>query len=76
MWRPTVEGDYFIRPDHLDRTERYEFSNVRPLARERYTMRGRVPVVLEEREAVAVAPVAADFAAVEPELEGDSGDDR
>ena len=76
MWRPTVEGDYFIRPDQLDRTESYEFSNVRPIARERYTIRGRAPVVLEEREAVAVAPVEADFAAVEPELEGDSGDDR
>ena len=48
MWRPTVEGDYFIRPDHLDRTERYEFGNVRPVVRERYTLRGRQPVVLEE----------------------------
>jgi hypothetical protein len=39
-------------------------------------MRGREPVVLEEREAVAVAPVDADFEAVEPALEDDSGDDR
>ena len=76
MWRPTVEGDYFIRPDHLDRTERYEFSNVQPIARERDTLWGREPIVLEEREAVAVAPVDADFGAVEPELEDDSGDDR
>ena len=76
MWRPTVEGDYFIRPDHLDRTERYEFSNVQPIARERDTIWGREPIVLEEREAVAVAPIDADFGAVEPELEDDSGDDR
>jgi hypothetical protein len=77
MWRPTVEGDYFIRPDHLDRTERYEFSNVKPVARERYTIRGREPVMVEaEEESVAVAPVDADFEAVEPELEDESGDDR
>ena len=77
MWRPTVEGDYFIRPDHLDRTEHYEFSNVRPVARERYTIRGREPVVVEEHEqAVAVAPVEGGFAVVEPELEDNSGNDR
>src|SRR5436853_5009492 len=62
MWRPTVEGDYFIRPDHLDRTEHYEFSNVRPVVREHYTVRGREPVVLErtemehDEETVATAP--------------------
>jgi hypothetical protein len=77
MWRPTVEGDYFIRPDHLDRTEHYEFSNVRPVVRERYTVRGREPMVIEDREeAVAVAPLDRDMAPVEPELEDDSTDDR
>jgi hypothetical protein len=77
MWRPTVEGDYFIRPDHFDRTEHYEFSNVQPVVRERYTIRGREPMVVEEHEeAVAAAPLDRDMAPVEPELEDDSGDDR
>jgi hypothetical protein len=53
MWRPTVEGDYFIRPDHLDRTEHYEFGNWRPVARERYTLHGRQPIAFEEREQTA-----------------------
>jgi hypothetical protein len=81
MWRPTVEGDYFIRPDHLDGTERYEFGNVRPVVRERYTLHGRQAVLHEEETVavepseVAVAPAPSDMAPVEPELE-DSGDDR
>jgi hypothetical protein len=81
MWRPTVEGDYFIRPDHLDRTERYEFGNVRPVVRERYTLRGREAVLHEEDvvtaepSEVAVAPAEPDMAPVEPDLE-DAGDDR
>lgn len=80
MWRPTVEGDYFIRPDHLDKTERYEWSNVRPVVRERYTIRGREPVVLEESERVVVSDAdvdaVADSTPIEPEIEDDSGDDR
>jgi hypothetical protein len=80
MWRPTVEGDYFIRPDHFDRTERYEWGNFRPVARERYTIRGREPFAFEERETVvAEAPAPIDYEAVEavePDLEGDIGDDR
>jgi hypothetical protein len=81
MWRPTVEGDYFIRPDHLDRTEHYEFGNFRPIAQERYTLHGR-EVVVREEEAVAAVPlesgsrsVDAEVAPIEPELE-DAGDDR
>jgi hypothetical protein len=83
MWRPTVEGDYFIRPDHLDRTEHYEFSNVRPVVREHYTIRGREPIVLDERAEVereetvaAAAPVEATIQPAEPALEDGSGDDR
>jgi len=85
MWRPTVEGDYFIRPDHLDRTEHYEFSNVRPVVREHYTIRGREPIVARERaeveaeeptETVAAAPVEATIQPAEPALEDGSGDDR
>ncbi len=74
MWRPTVEGDYFIRPDHLDRTERYEFSNVRPVARERYTLHGREAYAVERearQEVVADTPLV-EYEAVEPELEDDS----
>lgn len=83
MWRPTVEGDYFIRPDHLDRTEHYEFGNVRPVVREHYTVRGREPIVLDERAEVereetvaAAAPVEATIQPAEPALEDSSGDDR
>lgn len=89
MWRPTVEGDYFIRPDHLDRTERYEFSNVRPVVGRRYPVQGREPVEslepveaeeqaesVEDEESVAVAPVGTEHEAVEPELEDDLSDDR
>ena len=84
MWRPTVEGDYFIRPDHLDRTEHYEFSNVRPVVREHYTIRGREPIVLDERdeigheETVAVAPAEEVIQPAEPSLEPslEDGDDR
>jgi hypothetical protein len=50
MWRPTVEGDYFVRPDHLDHTERFEVGNFRPVAREHYTVIGRRPAAFEERE--------------------------
>lgn len=76
MWRPTVEGDYYVRPDHLDRTERFEFSNVQPIVRERYTIRGREPVVLEETEEAVVTETVADATPVEPYLEDDSADDR
>src|SRR5690606_26038384 len=77
MWRPTVEGDYFVRPDHLDKTERFQFSNVRPLVRERYTIRGREPVVLEEKEVFyADDETVADATPIEPEIEDDSADDR
>jgi hypothetical protein len=76
MWRPTVEGDYFIRPDHLDRVEHYEFSNVQPVVRERYSIRGREPVVLEEREENLAAAPTADtetvIAPAEPMLEDSS----
>ena len=76
MWRPTVEGDYFIRPDHLDRTERYEFGNVRPIVRERYTVRGREPVVLEHTDEVVINETIAESAPVEPVIEYESADDR
>ncbi len=79
MWRPTVEGDYYIRPDHLDRTERYEFSNVRPIAHERYTLHDRHAVVREEEAVAIVEQVEAGDAVMtapdEPVLE-DADEDR
>ncbi len=83
MWRPTVEGDYFIRPDHLDRTEHYEWGNFRPVVRERYTLHGRQAVVHEDEAVASAEPESAPSAEaepepsapVEPQLE-DSMDDR
>ena len=80
MWRPTVEGDYFVRPDHLDRTERYQFGNFDPVVQERYTLRGREVVVREAEpmasvEAEAVPRGTLEVTPVEPAIE-DAGDDR
>ena len=36
-WRVTVEGDYYVRPDHLDGSEHFDFTNVEPVVHERYT---------------------------------------
>jgi len=73
MWRPTVEGNYFVRPDHLDRTEHYQFGNCRAAVRDRYT-----PVCGQEHaETVAAAPVEQQGIPAEPELEdGSASDDR
>jgi len=68
MWRPTVEGDYFIRPDHLDHTERYEWGNFRPVVREQYTLRGREPMMAEEVPPT-VASSSTGSEPAEPELE-------
>ena len=38
LWRPTVEGDYFIRPDHLDGSEHFDVVNTRPVFHGRYTV--------------------------------------
>lgn len=80
MWRPTVEGDYFIRPDHLDRTEHYEWGNFRPVVREQYTLHGREPILHEEEsvasiETETVPTGTVEVAPAEPVLE-DAGDDR
>jgi len=76
MWRPTVEGDYYVRPDHLDGTERFEVGNVRPIARERYTVRGREPVVLEKTDDIPVTETVADSTQDASQIEWDLGDDR
>lgn len=81
MWRPTVEGDYYIRPDHLDRTEHYDWGNFRPVVHEQYTLHGREAVVHEEESVASVDTetvppgTVEPSAPVEPKLE-DSMDDR
>ncbi len=35
-WRVTVEGDYFIRSDHFDGSERFEVINIDPVVHDRY----------------------------------------
>jgi hypothetical protein len=36
MWRVTTEGDYYVRPDHFDGSERFDFTNVGPVVHDRY----------------------------------------
>lgn len=38
LWRPTVEGDYYIRPGHLDRSERFRFNGTVPNERVSYVV--------------------------------------
>lgn len=35
-WRVTVEGDYYIRPEHFDGAERFEVINIEPVIHDRY----------------------------------------
>src|SRR6185369_8483117 len=39
LWRPTVEGDYFVRTDHLDGAEHFDPINTTPVFHGRYTVR-------------------------------------
>jgi hypothetical protein len=39
LWRPTVEGDYFVRTDHLDGAEHFDPVNTTPVFHGRYTVR-------------------------------------
>jgi len=38
LWRPTVDGDYHIRPAHLDGTEPFRFSDATPPESVRYRL--------------------------------------
>ncbi len=38
LWRPTVEGDYFMRPGHLDGAEPFRPVNTNPVFQGRYTV--------------------------------------
>jgi len=43
IWRPTVEGHYAIRPDHLDGRERFRFNGAVPAVREPETFDQPIP---------------------------------
>jgi hypothetical protein len=58
LWRPTVEGDYYIRPDQLDGTEGFRFNGTTPI-RERRTVTVREHVV-SDAETVEAEPVESD----------------
>jgi hypothetical protein len=36
VWRVSVEGDYYMRSDHLDGTERFDVINTDPVVHDRY----------------------------------------
>lgn len=36
VWRVSVDGDYYVRSDHLDGSERFDFTNVDPVVHDRY----------------------------------------
>jgi hypothetical protein len=41
VWRPTVEGNYYITPDHFDGERQFRFSNLEPVIRETNSAIGR-----------------------------------
>jgi hypothetical protein len=43
LWRPTVDGHYFIRPGHLDGRERFRFNGAVPAVREPETFDQPIP---------------------------------
>lgn len=62
IWRPLVEGDYFVRPDHLDRQERFQVGNYARVPREQHTFRGPVTDAYVGTGATSVSPAAVDDA--------------
>lgn len=61
LWRPTVEGQYYVRPDHLDGRERFRFNGASP--------KGPSPATLE-----AEAGSAEPHEAVRDDASEESGD--
>ena len=47
LWRPTVEGHYSIRPDHLDGRERFRFNGAVPAVREPETFDEPIPAAAD-----------------------------
>jgi len=62
LWRPTVEGDYYITPDHFDGERQFRFSNVDPVVYETNTLRGRDAVT----SISARCPGADDYVETDP----------
>jgi hypothetical protein len=60
IWRPLTEGDYFVRPDHLDRTERFQFGNYARQPRQQHAYRGPVVDTYVDTSASSVMPEAPD----------------
>ena len=52
LWRPTVEGHYSIRPDHLDGRERFRFNGVVPAVREPERFDEPIPAAAEEIDSI------------------------
>jgi hypothetical protein len=48
LWRPTVEGHYYIRPSHLDGRERFHFNGAVPAVREPETFDEPLPAAAAE----------------------------
>jgi hypothetical protein len=67
IWRPLVEGDYFIRPDQLDRTERYQFGDYQRVPRAQHALRGPVVGTYIDTSASSIEPEA-------PNVAGESED--
>jgi hypothetical protein len=42
VWRVSVDGDYYMRSDHLDGSERFEVINTDPVVHDRYVTTGTV----------------------------------
>lgn len=38
LWRPTVDGEYYVRPAHLDGSEPFRFSDATPSESARYRL--------------------------------------
>jgi hypothetical protein len=74
IWRPTVEGHYFIRPDHLDRTERFRFNGATPPGRARYIVHEQV-VTGNTAVSEGVETMPADEPALDEELEADDDEE-
>jgi len=72
LWRPTVEGHYYIRPDHLDGTEGFRFNGTEPI-RQRVSVTVREPVTSSDSVTVGSDAGAAEEA-TEP-AEPEPGDD-
>jgi hypothetical protein len=71
LWRPTVDGEYYIRPAHLDGTQRFRFSEATPPESARHRLVAPFTATLRGDD----EPLDAD-PAVEAQPEGELGADE